>query len=74
MTALYFITVYGWFAGMIAFAWASEPKKKRSQVMIKIVGYFSDRTVSRKFKCVFDAMDYRDQLDAHYAKVEWIQL
>ena len=28
MTALYFITVYGWFAGMILFAWAMEPKPK----------------------------------------------
>jgi hypothetical protein len=27
MTALYFITVYGWFAGMIAYAAIKEPKR-----------------------------------------------
>lgn len=26
-----------------------------------------------KFNCVLDAMEYRDQLDAHYIKVVWKQ-
>lgn len=42
--------------------------------MIQIIGYFKDYTVKRMFDNALDAMDYRDQLDAHYAKVEWIQL
>lgn len=42
--------------------------------MIKVVGYFRDRTVSQVFDDVLDAIDYRDMLDANYAKVEWIQL
>ena len=42
--------------------------------MIKVVGYFKDRIVSRKFDNVFDAIDYRDDLDAQYARVEWIKL
>ena len=41
--------------------------------MIKVVGYFKDRTVSQVFDNVLDAIDFRDYLDAHYAKVEWIQ-
>ena len=41
--------------------------------MIKVVGYFKDRTVSQVFDDVLDAIDYRDYLDAHYAKVEWIK-
>ena len=42
--------------------------------MIKIIGYFKDRIVSRVFDNEWDAMDYRDTLDAHYAKVEWVYL
>tara|TARA_B100000963_G_scaffold360220_1_gene390317 strand:+ start:8179 stop:8310 length:132 start_codon:yes stop_codon:yes gene_type:complete len=43
--------------------------------MIKIVGYFRDRVVSRIFDNEWDAMDYRDMLDAHYVgKIDWIQL
>ena len=42
--------------------------------MIKVVGYFKDNTVSKVFDDVLDAIDYRDMLDAHYAKVEWIRL
>jgi hypothetical protein len=42
--------------------------------MIEIIGYFKDRTVRRVFDNVLDAIDYRDMLDAHYAKVEWIEL
>lgn len=42
--------------------------------MIKIVGYFKDKTVSHVFDNAFDAIDFRDYLDAHYAKVEWIKL
>jgi len=36
MTALYFITVYGWFLGMIAFAWAMEPKKKTGNTGVRL--------------------------------------
>ena len=42
--------------------------------MIEIVGYFKDRIVSRKFDNVLDAIDFRDDLDAQYVRVEWIQL
>ena len=43
--------------------------------MIKIIGYFRDRVVSRVFDNEWDAMDFRDQLDAHYVgRIEWIQL
>lgn len=42
--------------------------------MIKVVGYFKDKTVSQVFDNALDAIDYRDMLDAHYAKVEWIRL
>lgn len=42
--------------------------------MIKVVGYLKDRKVSQVFDDVLDAIDYRDMLDAHYAKVEWIRL
>lgn len=42
--------------------------------MIKVVGYFQHNTVSQVFDNVLDAIDYRDMLDAHYAKVEWIKL
>jgi|TARA_B100000035_G_scaffold115092_1_gene97487 hypothetical protein len=42
--------------------------------MIEIIGYFRDYTVRRVFDNALDAIDYRDSLDAHYAKVEWINL
>jgi len=42
--------------------------------MIEIVGYFKDIIVSRKFDNVLDAIDFRDDLDAQYARVEWIKL
>ena len=42
--------------------------------MIEIIGYFKDHSVRRVFDNVLDAIDYRDSLDAHYAKVEWNQL
>lgn len=42
--------------------------------MIEIIGHFTDRTVRRVFDNVLDAIDYRDTLDAHYAKVEWKRL
>jgi hypothetical protein len=42
--------------------------------VIKIIGYFKDKTVSQVFDNVFDAIDFRDDLDAQYAKVEWIKL
>jgi hypothetical protein len=36
MTALYFIIVYGWFAGMILFAWAMEPKPKKGNSGVRL--------------------------------------
>ena len=36
MVALYFITVYGWFAGMILFAWAMEPKPKKGNSGVRL--------------------------------------
>lgn len=42
--------------------------------MIRIIGYFKDKTVSQVFDNVLDAIDYKDMLDAHYAKVKWIKL
>tara|TARA_B100001287_G_C22267385_1_gene337757 strand:- start:293 stop:424 length:132 start_codon:yes stop_codon:yes gene_type:complete len=43
--------------------------------MIKIIGYFRDKVVSRIFDNEWDAMDYRDTLDAHYvSRIEWINL
>ena len=43
--------------------------------MIKIIGYFRDRVVSQIFDHEWDAMDYRDTLDAHYvSRIEWINL
>ena len=51
-----------------------QRKNIRSLVMIEIIGHFTDRTVRRVFDNVLDAIDYRDTLDAHYAKVEWKRL
>lgn len=42
--------------------------------MIEIIGYLKDRTVRRVFDNVLDAIDFRDDLDAQYARVEWIKL
>jgi len=42
--------------------------------MIEIIGYFPDSTVRRVFNCVLDAIEYRDDLDAQYVKVDWITL
>ena len=36
MTALYFIATYGWFAGMVLFAWAMEPKKKTGNSGVRL--------------------------------------
>ena len=37
--------------------------------MYIVTGVFPNKTVSKKFQCVLDATEYRDQLDAHYARV-----
>jgi len=42
--------------------------------MIEVIGIFKDRTVTQLFDNVLDAMDFRDELDAHYAKVIWKNL
>ena len=42
--------------------------------MIKVVGYFKNKTVSQVFNNVLDAIEFRDDLDAQYARVEWINL
>ncbi len=39
--------------------------------MYIITGLFPNRTVRKVFKDVYDAIEYRDILDAHYAKVVW---
>jgi len=54
--------------------YSRQRKNTRSLVVIKIIGYFKDSVVSRVFDNEWDAMDYRDTLDAHYAKVEWVYL
>jgi hypothetical protein len=36
MTALYFITVYGWFVGMIIFAWVMEPKPSKGNSGVRL--------------------------------------
>jgi|SaaInlStandDraft_1057018.scaffolds.fasta_scaffold690530_2 hypothetical protein len=41
--------------------------------MITITGLFPDRIEERVFDNVLDAMDFRNHLDAHYAKVFWTQ-
>jgi|TARA_B100001287_G_C22671260_1_gene525382 hypothetical protein len=42
--------------------------------MVEIVGIFRTHTVKRIFDNVWDAIEYRDTLDAHYAKVIWKDL
>lgn len=39
--------------------------------MIEIVGIIKDVEVKRTFDSVYDATEFRDILDANYAKVEW---
>ena len=41
--------------------------------MITVTGLFPDRIVKRVFDNIYDAMDFRYHLDAHYAKVVWTQ-
>ena len=42
--------------------------------MIEVTGIFRDRQVTQVFDNVLDAIDFRDDLDAHYAKVIWRML
>ena len=43
--------------------------------MIVVTGIIDDKRYEKTFKCVLDAMDYRDHLDAHYArKVNLVQI
>ena len=39
--------------------------------MIEIVGTFKDKTIRKTFGNVYDAIEFRDLLDAQYARVEW---
>jgi len=39
--------------------------------MIEVIGIFRDKTVKKIFDNVLDAIDFRDDLDAQYAKVIW---
>jgi len=41
--------------------------------VIEITGIFLDRVEKRVFNNVLDAIEFRDILDAHYAKVIWTQ-
>ena len=36
--------------------------------MIVVTGIIDDKRYEKAFNCVLDAMDYRDHLDAHYAR------
>jgi hypothetical protein len=36
MIYLYFILTYGWFIGMMLFAWAMEPKKKTGNTGVRL--------------------------------------
>ena len=40
--------------------------------MIQIKAFYNDVFVNKYFTCALDAQEYRDWLDARYAKVEWI--
>lgn len=39
--------------------------------MYIITGFFSDRIVRRVFTDLCDAIEFRDDLDAHYVRVLW---
>lgn len=39
--------------------------------MIEVIGIFRDKTVTKIFDNVLDAIDFRDDLDAQYARVIW---
>ena len=36
MTVVYFVATYGWFLGMILFAWAMEPKPKSGNTGVRL--------------------------------------
>ena len=40
--------------------------------MIQIKAFYNEVFVNKYFTCALDAQEYRDWLDARYAKVEWI--
>jgi len=41
--------------------------------MIVVMGIIDNKRYEKAFDCIFDALEYRDYLDAHYAKkVEFI--
>jgi hypothetical protein len=42
--------------------------------MIEIIGIFKDRSVRQVFNNVLDAIEFRDDLDAQYARVIWKNL
>jgi hypothetical protein len=42
--------------------------------MIEIIGIFKDRTIKKTFNNILDAIDFRDDLDAQYARVIWKKL
>jgi hypothetical protein len=42
--------------------------------MIEIIGIFKDRSVRQVFYNVLDAIEFRDDLDAQYARVIWKNL
>jgi hypothetical protein len=41
--------------------------------MYVIIGTINGKTISRTFDCVLDAMEYRDDLDAHYIPITFIK-
>lgn len=40
-------------------------------VIYLITGYTIDRSIQREFECLFDAIEFKDQLDALYYRVVW---
>ena len=42
--------------------------------MYVIIGTINGKTISRTFDCVLDAMEYRDDLDAHYIPLTFKQV
>jgi hypothetical protein len=40
-------------------------------MIYQITGYTIDRSIQREFECLFDAIEFKDQLDALYYRVVW---
>ena len=40
-------------------------------MIYRITGYTIDRSIQRDFTCLYDAIEFKDQLDALYYRVVW---